>query len=77
MELEEKSNLQARLTELREKLQLFPYRKASLMKEFNNELAFGEPAKAESVRTSIQELEKENRDLLSEIKRLEKEGVGV
>lgn len=76
MELEEKRNgLQVRLNELQQKLQIFPYRKAALMKEFNNELTFGEPAKAESIRTAIQELEKESRDLSSEIKRLEKEGV--
>jgi len=66
-----KSDLQARLSELREKLQVFPYRKSSLMKEFNNQLAFGEVAGAEAMRVKIQELEREEQALRLEINEME------
>jgi hypothetical protein len=66
-----RSDLQARLNELREKLEVFPSRKRMLMKSFNDELAFGEAAKAEVVRTELSKLEGEMEALSLEIRRCE------
>jgi len=66
-----KEELAARLSELREKLEAFPYTKSRLMKQYNAELSYGSVSGAESVRVKIQDLEGEAEALRLEVKSLE------
>ena len=71
--MEGKSKFEGELAELKARGEIIPYKKASLFREFNKELTFGSPQKAEEYRGAISKLEEESKLLSSEIEKLENE----